>query len=152
MILIRGLRFLRNLGLVVFLVFPLLVFGLVEPIFLIIWVLMILSQVGRELIFLDCYSGVSYVAQGFSRFWEVVNLVLPQCLVSSFQIQEYCLVPKPPVPISFALRFRRMQPGLPLPVRLALVKILILLILHFLIAVFLAPWFVESCCRDRFWI
>ena len=148
MILIPGLRFLRSLGLVVFPVSPLLVFGLVRPIFSIIWVLMNLSLVRRERIFLDYYSGVSYEAQVFSRFWGVVGFGLPQCLTSSFQIQEYCLAPKPPVPISFVLRFRRIQPGLPLPVRLALVKIL--LILHFLITVFLAPWFIQGGCRGWF--
>ena len=84
MILIPGLRFLHSLGLVVFPVFPLLVSDLVTPIFLIIWVLMSLSRVGHERIFLGYYSGVSYEAQGFSRFWGVVNLGLPQCLISSF--------------------------------------------------------------------
>ena len=84
MILILGLRFLRSPGLVVFPVFPLLVFGLVKPIFLIIWVLMSLSRVRRERIFLGYYSGVSYEAQGFSRFWGVVDFGLPQCLVFSF--------------------------------------------------------------------
>ena len=84
MILTPGLRFPRSLGLVVFPVFPLLVFGLVRPIFLIIWVLMNLSQVRREQIFLGCYSGVSYEAQIFSRFWGVVSFGLPQCLIFSF--------------------------------------------------------------------
>ena len=81
MILILGLRFLRSLGLVVFLVFPLLVFGLVRPIFPIIWVLMIPSRVRRERIFLDCYSEVSCGAQGFSRLCGVVGFGLPQCLI-----------------------------------------------------------------------
>ena len=84
MILIPGLRFPRSLGLVVFLVFPLLVFGLVAPIFPIVWVLMNLSQVRREQIFLGYYSVVSYEAQGFSRFWGVVSFGLPQYLVFSF--------------------------------------------------------------------
>ena len=84
MILIRVLRFLRSLELVVFLPFLLPVFDLVVPIFLIVWVLMSLSRVRRERFFLGCYSGVSYVAQEFSQFWEMVNLDLPQCLVSSF--------------------------------------------------------------------
>ena len=84
MILIPELRFLRSLGLVVFPVSPLLVFGSIGPIFLIVWVLMNLSRVRRKRIFPDCYSGVSYVAQGFSRFWGVVSFGLPQYLVSSF--------------------------------------------------------------------
>ena len=84
MILIPGLRFLRSLGLVVFHLFLLSVFGLVEPTFLIIWVLMSLSRVRRERSFLYCYSGVSYEAQGFSQFWGVVSFDLPRYLIFSF--------------------------------------------------------------------
>ena len=84
MILILGLRFLHSLGLVVFLLFLLPVFGLVMPIFLIVWVLMSLSQVRRERIFLDCYNGVSYEAQEFSRFWGVVSSGLPLYSISLF--------------------------------------------------------------------